>query len=392
MKIFVFIVNTDGALYRFRLPILRALVGRGDVVHAICGGGTYKSQLEAEGINLNYVKFSRKGLNPIREVKLIGNIYQILKDISPDVVHCFTHKASIYGLFVSILLKIPNKFVTVTGLGEVFSSVSTRNFILRKLILVLYRKLGVFSDKFFFQNDVDMSDFISAKVILDSQAVLTNGSGIDLLSLPEDRFSISFKSKSVRRLETMLGYDISQKIVVLMLSRAINEKGIFEFYNASRILSDRGLSRYVFIHLGDSDQGPNGFSTNQLESLATASNVEYLAFHEDVSVFLGAADIVVLPSYYREGTPRSLIEALAFGKCIITTNTPGCKDTVVNGVNGFYCDVKDGGKSIVELLDRIDQPFIDEASLRSYELCISKYDAVQLVKMTLNEYDNCIQS
>lgn len=391
MKNFVFIVNTDGALYRFRLPILRALISRGDRVHAICGGGTYKSQLEVEGIKLNYVKFSRKGLNPLREVRLIVNIYQILKNINPDVVHCFTHKASIYGLLVSIHLKIPNKFVTVTGLGEVFSSESIRNYVLRKLILGLYRSVGSFSDKFFFQNDVDLNDFIGAKVVIDSQAVLTNGSGIDLLNLPIERFSSTFKLKSVSKVEEILGYNIGDKIVVLMLSRAIKEKGILEFYNASSSLKGRGLSRYVFIHLGDSDQGANGFSPEQLDSLANTSNVEYLAFQEDVSVFLGAADIVVLPSYYREGTPRSLIEALAYGKSIITTNTPGCRDTVVNGVNGFYCEVKDGGKSIVEILEKIDQSFIDEARFCSYELCKEKYDVIQLVKTTLNEYDNCIQ-
>ncbi len=380
------ICNTDGALYVFRKPIIEALLARGNEVRAISGRSEYFDRLERLGVQPLALDFSRHSASPFKNLSLLSSLFRLIKANGPDVVHSFTHKPAIFGTVAARLAGCRRVFVTITGLGTLFVRDDFRSRLLRSLLLLQYRFALVFARRVFFQNPDDLEYFLSRRIVAARKAVLTHGSGLDLRDYPLPSEAAIEESRAMLAAE--LGMNLSGKRVVLFPARAVSEKGFREYYGAAEAINATCSGRYVFLHFGLIDtESSRGISKQDLEGLARRSGVAYLGFKDNISQYMLGADIVALPSY-REGVPRSLIEALAFGKAIVATDAPGCRETVVDGWNGRLCKVADVA-SLVSALLAIDDEALRQARIRSRELAESKFDSSILVGLTLGAYSDC---
>jgi glycosyltransferase involved in cell wall biosynthesis len=273
---------------------------------------------------LNFKFFSiknldRKGKNPIKDFKLFLEYFGLYKKIRPDLVINFTIKPNIYSSMAAGLLKIPCLSV-VTGLGYVFIK---RGFI-AKLVESLYRVAFRFNKFVVFQNE---TDFQELKNIIKDKAFIIPGSGVDT-----EYFSPSFCKDYPKE---------NKKFVFLFIGRFLKDKGIIELISASERLYREGKDFFLFL-LGKEDEGnPASLSKEDLENIRAYPFVKVFSFTEDVRPYLCGCDCVVLPSSYREGLPRTLLEAMAMEKPIITTDAPGCRDACEDGRNGFLVKPRD---------------------------------------------------
>jgi N,N'-diacetylbacillosaminyl-diphospho-undecaprenol alpha-1,3-N-acetylgalactosaminyltransferase len=382
MKILM-ICNTDGALYVFRKPIIEAAIARGDAVHALTGRSDYFERLERLGVQPVALDFARHSVGLGSNLGLLLALWRATRRLAPDVVHGFTHKPAIYGTIAARLAGVKARLVTITGLGTLFIRDDLKSRLLRLALLAQYRFALRFAHRVFFQNPDDLKYFVDRGIVDASKATLTGGSGLDLseFDLPTPEQAQAARDS----VETEIGTSLQGRRLVLFPARGVREKGFHEFYAAAREIRDLLPGQYVFIHLGLVDEASSGVISRQgIVGYARQCGVHYLGFKDDIARYMTAADIVALPSY-REGTPRSLIEALALGKAIVTTDAAGCRETVIDGWNGFLCEPADS-RSLVCALLRIDDAFIALTRSRSRAFCESKYDARRLVETTLNCY------
>jgi len=254
---------------------------------------------------------------------------------------------------------------------------------MRWLLLLQYRIALRFTTAVFFQNPDDMGFFTSRNIVDPKKAVLTHGSGLDLGEFR--RPSAGDVARARARLSEELGTDLSGRKIVLFPARGVPEKGFFEFYRAAKIVSDLKPDGYAFIHLGLVDLASSSqIPKASIEEFASACGVRYLGYRDNIQDYMTASDIVALPSF-REGTPRSLLEALALGKVVVTTDAPGCRETVVDGWNGYLCKVGNA-QSLAEKILAVNDELIDLATARSRSHCERKFDSTWLVDLTLDHY------
>jgi N,N'-diacetylbacillosaminyl-diphospho-undecaprenol alpha-1,3-N-acetylgalactosaminyltransferase len=387
MKV-LFIVNSDGALYNFRKPILKRLIARGHQVFAITGDspeGSYRSRIEELGVTQHNVSFDSRSASPLKALGLFVEIGRIVRRVRPDVVHCFTHKAAVFGTLAARLVGVRCLFVTVTGLGSVFVRDDSWSKVLRMVLLGQYRLACLFLDKMYFQNPDDLEYFVGKGIIRRQKAVLTYGSGIDLeeYSLP----STDVVDAAKRRLSAEIGVDVAGRVVVLLPARCIPEKGYEQYYHAAKMIGRLEVERYVFVHIGSFEVRASACETEaEFSRYAQSNDVHYLGYRHDAKAYLTAADIVCLPSYYREGVPRSLIEALALGKVVVTSDTPGCRETVINGWNGYLCRARQN-RSLIESILSVDRTFVSLARRRSRAYGESRFAASWLADVTVEDYE-----
>lgn len=380
----LFICNTDGALFVFRKPIIASLINTENVVESISGMSEYFAQLHALGVTAHELDFARHSVSPLQNALLIVKLRKMVRKSAPDIVHNFTHKPAIYGSLAAKAAGVRRIFVTITGLGTLFTNHNLKSRVLRELLILQYRIALRFVHTVFFQNPDDRDYFLQRKIVQPGQAVLTNGSGIDL----EEFGSPADDERELSR--TMLSHELGVKLanrqVVLFPARGVRDKGFYEYYEAAKRLTERDPSRFVFLHLGLVDEAVQGhISKDGIEAFAQQCGVRYLGFKHNIRDYMMASDIVTLPSY-REGVPRSLIEALALGRTIVTTDAPGCRETVVDGWNGFLCLPRDP-MSLAMQLERATSDFCAAAASKARKLCEDKFDARHLVRITLERYE-----
>jgi N,N'-diacetylbacillosaminyl-diphospho-undecaprenol alpha-1,3-N-acetylgalactosaminyltransferase len=380
MKILM-ICNTDGALYNFRRPIIKALVDLGEQVITLSDESFYFERLRSIGAEPIAIEFSRNSTSVFGNFGLMVRLYQTICQVRPDIVHNFTHKASIYGSLAAWTAGIKRIVVTITGLGTLFIRDDLKSRIFRLALILQYRIALRTVHVVFFQNPDDRNLFIRLGVLPESKAKLSNGSGIDLVEFAGQ----CLEHDNDLRLSILneLTLPDNGQVIVVFPARAVREKGFYEFYEAAKQVHEHSDREYIFIHIGpiDTDEEINADSVT---FLSKDCGVHYIGFRQDIDQWMAGADIICLPSY-REGTPRSLIEALALGKTIITTDAPGCRETVIDGWNGYLCKVGDADDLVAKLL-LVDNVMLDAAPNRSRRYCEEKYDARHLIKLTLKAY------
>jgi len=382
MKVLM-IVNTDGALYVFRKPIISKLISLGHEVISISSESRYFARLRELGVSPIALEFSRHSVSPTKNVWLLFRLFGLIKQQRPDIVHNFTHKPAIYGTLGAWLAGVPRIFVTITGLGTLFVRDDARTRVMRWLLLLQYKVALRYATTVFFQNPDDMGLFTSRNIVDPKKAVLTSGSGLDLEEFPLPSPDDVARARS--RLSDELGVDLSGRKIVLFPARGVPEKGFFEFYQAAKIIGRVAPDSYTFIHLGLVDLASSRqISKAGIEQFAGECGVRYLGYRDNIRDYMAASDIVALPSF-REGTPRSLVEALALGKVVVTTDAPGCRETVVDGWNGYLCKVGDA-RSLAEKILAVNDELMGVATTRSREYCETKYDSMRLVDLTLGCY------
>ena len=307
--------NTAHYIAMHYLEFIQELVDLGYQVLVVAPRDDAFEVLETAGANCHDLTLSRRGMNPLRELQSIYLLYRFIRKIRPTIVFNYSIKPVIYGSYTAGRCRVPSIFSMVTGLGYMFS----RNNAFKDLVLAMYRRALKYNTKVFFQNTHDRDVFLSNRLMKEEDAVVLNGTGIDLIKFQP-------------------GPSRAAHPVFLLISRMLWEKGIWEFVAAARALR-ASYGDAEFKLLGPIDDNPSAISRDQLQRWS-GEGVEYLGVTSDVRPYLEEATVFVLPSYYREGTPRSILEAMAMGKPVITTDWPGCRDPIEDGVNGYLVPVR----------------------------------------------------
>ncbi len=317
----IIIANYAPSLINFRGPLLEAMVERGHTVFGCAPSASkkIKDRLKEMGVIYQDIYIDRTGMNPVRDIKTIVKFILLFKKLKPDFVLNYTVKPVLYGSLAAKICGVSNIFSMITGAGYLFSE---NNYIQKTvgfLVRLLYKVSLSFNKKIFFLNPDDITLFRQIGILQKQlQVVLLNGEGLDVdyyypAPLPE---TISF----------------------LLIARLIYDKGIVEYVKAARIIK-RDHPGINCALVGWMDDNPNTIKKSELQGWIEDGTIKYLGRLNDVRPAIANTSVYVLPSY-REGTPRTILEAMAMGRPIITTDAPGCRETVTKGQNGFLIPVK----------------------------------------------------
>ena len=321
VKKILLVANTAWNLWNYRQSLIRALTQSGYTVVLVAPDDRFRDLLlQIPGVHFIALRhLSRKGLSPLQNLKLLLELYRIFRQEKPDITLLYTVKPNILGNFAAALAGDFKTISVVEGLGY-SGSAAVR---WRWLAALLYRLALRKTQKVVFLNRDDCREFLNKHLIRPAQAQIIPGPGIDLRHFQP------------------VGNPPADPVVFLFSGRLLSEKGIREFTEAARLLRRENV-RAIFRILGAPDPGnPASIHKDEVSGWAADGFLEYLGSADDVRPTLAEAHVLVLPSFYREGVPRSVLEAMAMGKIIITTDTPGCRDTVDDGKNGFLVPPKD---------------------------------------------------
>lgn len=319
MRTILLIANSSWNILNFRSGLIESLKAAGHRVEIAAPFDGSERALMARGFFCRDLRLDRKGTNPVVEGRLFLRIFGLIKNLRPDLVLGFTIKPNLYGGMACRLLSRPFA-PNVTGLGTLFITRS----ILTRLVILLYRFAYRRAARVFFQNNDDLTRFGSLRIVRPGRAVRIPGSGINL-----DRFRPSVENKT-------------SGFVFLFIGRFLLDKGIVEFVAAAALVRKKHSSAR-FRLLGSIDPGNRrSVSSRLVDEWRQSGIVDIMGWTDDVRPPIAASDAVVLPSY-REGLAHTLLEAAAMGKPLITTDVPGCRDAVDDGVTGWLCRARDTG-------------------------------------------------
>jgi glycosyltransferase involved in cell wall biosynthesis len=309
------------SLHNFRGPLIRELVATGFEVHVSAPAfrPLDRELIHSLGAHIHEVSLARSGFRISEDLRYLLLLYRLIRSIRPDRVLNYTIKPNIWGSIAARMAGVPAASM-ITGLGFAFApSVGLTGWLIQFIARSLYRIALTKNFVIFFQNPDDLADFKRFRMLSNSSRVrIINGSGVDL-----DRYCAA---------------PLPEQPVFLMIARLLGAKGIREYAAACRVVKSN-YPAAKFILVGPSDNGPDGISAENAVEMCTGV-VEYLGAIEDVRPVIAKASVYVLPSY-REGTPRSSLEAMAMGRPVVTTDAPGCNQTVIDGENGFLVPIGD---------------------------------------------------
>ncbi|MDN3510659.1 MAG: glycosyltransferase family 4 protein [Candidatus Jettenia sp.] len=369
----LFIANTGFALFNYRLQLMKFLSNQGWSVVAIANDeADYVNKFSNIGIRFININIDHKGKNPIADVTLIWRLKSLYDQESPSLVHHFTIKPVIFGSLAAKWAKVPAIINSITGLGYVFNK---RGFLMRTSMM-LYKFALSGRPRVIFQNNDDYQLFISNNLIKKTNAQVILGSGVN---------TKVFYPNTIKRSDANLQF--------LLVSRMLWSKGISEYVSAAERVKKQYPETKFILAGGASGGGAKGNPDaipekwlNEVNARGIAKWIGRIPF-EDVMILLDNSDVVVLPSYYPEGVPRSLIEAAAKGKPIITTNTPGCNEVVLDGVNGFFSPPKDVESLANCMLNFIREPeLINKMGIESRKRAVDIFDEEKILEKTARVY------
>jgi glycosyltransferase involved in cell wall biosynthesis len=335
----LFLANTDWYLWNFRLPLARAMHGQGWDVVLCSPPGPWGPRFAGEGLRWIPFDFARHGLNPFSELVTLARLVRLYRRERPDLAHHFTIKCVLYG---GIAAKLSGTRVVnaVTGLGSLFTTPKKANVVLVPIVRVLYR-LVFHRSHVIFQNPDDREEFRAKGLLGDATVHIIRSSGVD-----------------TTRFQPAPRLPAAPPVVVILVARLLREKGIEEFVEAARWLRGEGAAaRFIVVGPEDPAQ-PSAIDSGTLARWKGAGDVEFLGHRDDVLELLRSAHIACLPSW-REGTPRSLVEAMACGLPVVATDVPGCREVTRNGDNGLLVKARDAMALAKGL-----RTLIDDAELR----------------------------
>ena len=324
--------------------------------------------IKLNNLGISYRKYflSRQGLNPFHDFKSFITIYKTIRKEKPDIVLSYTIKPVIYGSLAAFICGIKQYHSIITGIGYSMYDETLKQKIIGKIVRKLYRITLNYNKKVFFQNPDDLNYFLNRRIINDSSnTVLLNGSGVDL--------DYYYQCKPV-----------FSPVKFLLISRLLKEKGILEFISAAEELKKKYQSAQFQI-IGWADASPSRIDPQLINKMKEKGIIDFLGYKKDVRSYIKKCSIFVLPSY-REGTPRTVLEAMSMGRAIITCDSPGCRETVMDGINGFLIPVKDSrvlGKTMEKFIK--DPSLIQDMGKESRKIAEIKYDVIKVNKTIIKE-------
>lgn len=345
------------SLVSFRGPLIADLVARGCAVHAASTDidPATRAAVTALGATVHTIRLDRQGSNPLADLRTFVDLKRLIRHIAPDLVLTYTIKPNIWGAHAAAACGV-RSVAMVAGLGTAFADTGTggpRYRVIRAVARRLYRRAADRNWRVIFQNPDDRDDFIAAGCLADpSKARMVNGSGVDL-----DHYAPA---------------PLPEEPVFLMVARILVAKGVREYARAAALVR-KTHPEARFRLVGYFDGGPDAVDPAEMEDWQ-AGGLEFLGPSDDVRPDLAACRIYVLPSW-REGTPRSVLEAMATGRAILTTDAPGCRETVEDGRNGYLVPVRDPEALAARMRELIDDPALTaRMGAESLEIARAKYD------------------
>jgi len=374
---FVLFANTDWYLYNFRLSTALELKARGHEVVMLSPPGEFGERFAAHGLAWRTLGMNRASLNPLREAITLRGVVNTLKEEKPDLLHSFTVKCAVYGALAARMANVPAVVNAVAGMGYVFTSNSVKARTLRPIVSSLMRStLGTGNSRVILQNPDDADAFVQARMVPSGRIRLIRSSGVDI-----SRFYPPEQARATRPLR------------VLLAARLLWEKGVGEFVEASRQLKRAGRD-VEFILAGTPDPGnPRSVTHAEAERWANDGSVNWLGHVDDMPGLLRSVDVMALPSYYREGVPKSLIEAAATGLALVTTDLPGCREVVAeHGVDGLHVEARSAESLVKQLLvlDE-DRALLQRLGERARAKALSDFDERSVIQKTIDVYDELLQ-
>ncbi|MBM38589.1 MAG: glycosyltransferase family 1 protein [Woeseia sp.] len=367
MKKIFLVVNDLVTATNFRKDLMKTLHNLGHDVAVISPSQSNfvnSSEVLNDSQKLSFrhihIFINRVSLNPFASLKYILFLSKILKSERPDYVLLYTPKIVIFGSIASRIAGVHKVYSTINGLGYAFASQSFKAKFLSVLLKALYKVALSFNAKVFFQNSDDRNYFLTNNLVDNNKSLLINGSGVNI-----NEFQPRAK--------------LDQRYIFLMIARIIPEKGVYEFLQAARMVKQK-YPNIVFQLLGPLESESPAILPKTVSDWNKEGAIEYISQKSDVKPYIANCNTFVLPSY-REGTPKSVLEAMAMGKPIITSDVPGCREPVIDGVNGYLVPPRNShllGESMLAIYE--DEDFAKLAGVKSIEIIKDKYDVIKVNK------------
>jgi glycosyltransferase involved in cell wall biosynthesis len=374
----IYVVNSDWFFLSHRLPLAQEAIKRGYRVILVSKDTGKRSLVESYGIQFIDVDFESSSQNPLKDAQLIFKLRNIYKQYNPKIIHHVTIKPVLYGT-IAARYGTPNLSAVVNavaGLGYVFTS-SERyivRFWVKQLMRIAFKNIEA---RFIFQNPDDLGFFKKMGFVGKSKYVLIKGSGVD-----ENEYAYT---PAIAK----------EKLQVLLSARMIKDKGVVEFIEAAIKLKQRWMGKVEFILLGGIDtNNPTSLSEDFLRKCQVEGYITWLGHQSNMFEYCKQADIVCLPSFYREGVPKSLIEAMAVGRPIVTTDSAGCRECVDDGINGILIPIKNSEK-LAEAIDYLlnnETLRIKMGKASREKMLTGGFSLKQVVHQTFELYDTPLKN
>ncbi|WP_180113201.1 glycosyltransferase family 4 protein [Acinetobacter sp. YH12073] len=366
MKNKIFFVGTTASnLYLFRKDFILSCINKGYQVYALVSeyDDDWLEKIKSLGAEIITYELSRSGLNPFHDLKTLFQLKKILSEHKPELVFSFFTKPVIYGSLAARLSRVPKIIGMIEGLGSPFTEHPSGQSLKMKIVqffqVSLYRIVFPFIDQIIFLNDDDPKDLIISKKIYHRKNAIHVLGGIGL-KLEDYPYSPC---------------DISKPITFVIVARLLVEKGIYEYLAAAKIVKEKYPEACFKVIGGLDTQNPSSLTQDELDIVIHSGIIEYVGFTNNIAEELSNSSVFVLPSY-REGVPRSTQEAMAIGRPVITTDVPGCRETVVDGVNGFLVPRWDYRALASKMCYFIENPEqLNLMGAESFRIAQEKFDA-----------------
>lgn len=375
---FAFFANTDWYLYNFRLSTALQLRRDGHEVIMVSPPGSFGERFAEHGCRWTPLSMDRASLNPFREAVTVYQLARVLRRERPDLLHNFTLKCAIYGALAARMARIPATVNAVAGMGYVFTSDTIKARMLRPLVkMLLHATLDNERSLLVLQNPDDAAAFTTAGLISPDKIRVIRSSGVNTTRFqPSKRFP-----------------NRHERLRVLLAARLILEKGIHEFAEAASLLRQQGRD-IEFLLAGDPDPGnPHSVSSEQVQQWADTGLVRWLGHVDDMPALLSTVHVMALPSYYREGVPKSLIEGAACGLALITTDRPGCREVVTtDGFDGLRVEPRDAG-ALAESIARLDddRELLLQLGHHARQKALRDFDERLVIQRTIDVYTELLE-
>ncbi|MBZ0299948.1 MAG: glycosyltransferase family 4 protein [Anaerolineae bacterium] len=372
----LYVGNHAGYFLSHRLPVMRALQAHGYEVHVAVPPhadaleqmitADAMTEIQQLGFILHPIPIARGGLQPIHELRSLWRLHRLYRQLQPDLVYHATIKPVLYGGAAARLARVPAVINAMTGLGYAFSGSSIKARLIRSAFSTFYQiVMGHPNAMALFQNQDDQRTLIDAGLVRENRTVVIHGSGVDMNQY----------CPAPHPAETP---------VVMLASRMLWDKGIGEFVAAAGCCRQNGIgARFVLV--GDTDpDNPAAIPRPQLQAWHDRGEIEWWGWQKDMAATLQQADVFCLPSFYREGIPKALIEAAATGLPIVTTDAPGCREVVRQGENGLLIPVRDRdalADALTQLIQDADQR--QQMGRRSREIAIDTFSVETVASQTI---------
>lgn len=352
-KTFVLISPKNRTAYNFRGDLISEIIKQGYKVYVTGPNKIDVDKIEALGAEFIEIPNDKNGVSITADLRYLRSLIKLFRRVKPTATLGYTVKPVIYGAIAARICGVKSINSMITGVGYLFISKSRKAKMLKSLVLLLYRIGLRCANRVIFQNRDDRAEFIENGLVKESKTFIVNGSGVNM-----SRFSRS---------------QYPNQTTFFMLSRAMYSKGIVEYAEAAKIVKAK-YPQVRFMFLGAFENIQDSVSEKEFRANYIDNGIlDYYPETSDVPSFIAQCSVYVLPSY-REGTPRTVLEAMAMGRAIITTDVPGCRDTVTDGKTGYLVAVRDADAVATSMIKFIESPdLIPEMGDASYRYCYDKY-------------------